>query len=148
SHTPSSSGKGTFCCASYWMIWVTLEVSTGGSLTNLEKTWKPGAQTLMFLEPNGLSAKSSWMAFKTTRSRAASWEPSKPRDFSPNCFKRSVPDSFGSNSAILRLPAPKSTHKNDFEFSICTSPAALPQEHVPFQLCSKSNTNLKVFAGY
>ena len=28
------------------MICVTLLASTGGSLTNLEKTWKPGAQTL------------------------------------------------------------------------------------------------------
>ena len=25
------------------MIWVTLVASTGGSLTNLEKTWKPGS---------------------------------------------------------------------------------------------------------
>ena len=31
------------------MICVTLPASTGGSLTNLEKTWKPGAQTLTFL---------------------------------------------------------------------------------------------------
>src|SRR6266542_3146885 len=62
------------------------------------------------------------MDLRITRSRAASWEPSKPSDLSPNCFRRSVLDSFGSKSAILRLPAPKSRHKNDFVFSIQTSP--------------------------
>jgi hypothetical protein len=29
------------------MIWETFEASTGGSLTNFEKTWNPGAQALM-----------------------------------------------------------------------------------------------------
>ena len=37
------------------MICVTLVASTGGSLTNLEKTWKPGAQTLTVLRLDAVS---------------------------------------------------------------------------------------------
>src|SRR5205809_6482378 len=129
------------------MIWVTLEVSTGGSLTNLEKTWKPGAQTSMFFEPKGRSANNSCIAFRITRPRAASWEPSNPSDFSPNCFRRSVPDSFGSNSAILRLPAPKSMHKNDFVFSIY-APLTIHDQRRFVLVAPNSNRNVNVFAGY
>src|SRR5438477_4976735 len=100
------------------MIWVTLEVSTGGSLTNFEKTWKPGAQTLARLDPNEFVARRSWIAFRRTFSRAVSWEPSNPSDLIPNLLSDNVPASLISNSATLRLPAPKSKHKNDFELSI------------------------------
>src|SRR5437667_1611578 len=127
------------------MIWVTFDVSTGGSLTNLEKTWNPGAQTLIFLELNDRSVNSSWMAFRMTLSRAASCEPSNPSGFKPNSLSRRVPDSFGSNSAILRLPAPKSRHKNDFVFSI--KPVVLRKNN-PSQATRRSGEDVKVFAGY
>ena len=46
------------------MICVTLPASTGGSLTNLEKTWKPGAQTLTFLALMPFSASASCSALR------------------------------------------------------------------------------------
>ena len=36
----------------------------------------------------------------------------------PYCLRRNPPASFCSNSASFKLPAPKSTAKNDFEFNI------------------------------
>ena len=48
------------------MICVTLPASTGGSLTNLEKTWKPGAQTLMFRATAPVSASVSRSTFSRT----------------------------------------------------------------------------------
>jgi hypothetical protein len=100
------------------MIWVTFEVSTGGSLTNLEKTWKPGAQTLTFLARMPFSDSNSCKAVCITFSRVASAAPSAPSDLSPYCFNRKPPTSLTSNSANFRLPAPKSTVKNDLEFNI------------------------------
>ena len=44
--------------------------------------------------------------------------PFGPSDLRPYCFKRKPPASLTSNSASLRLPAPKSTARNDFVFSI------------------------------
>src|ERR1017187_1479652 len=64
------------------------------------------------------SASSSWSALRIIASRAVSWAPSAPRDLRPYCFKRKPPASLISNSASLRLPAPKSTARNDFVFSI------------------------------
>jgi hypothetical protein len=46
----------------------------------------------------------------------------------PNWRKRRAPVSVGSNSAILRLPAPKSRHKNDFVFSISSNEASLAKQ--------------------
>src|SRR5436190_16736162 len=51
-------------------------------------------------------------------SRVFSWAPSCPRDLMPYCFNRKPPASLTSNSASLRLPAPKSTARNDFDCSI------------------------------
>src|SRR5262245_33327241 len=44
--------------------------------------------------------------------------PSWPSDLNPYCFRLNPPASFTSNSATLRLTAPKSMVKNDFEFNI------------------------------
>src|SRR6185295_1616036 len=100
------------------MIWVTLEVSTGGSLTNLEKVWNPGAQrfTSRGLTDNSVIKASN--AFSIACSRVASWVPSWPSDLNPNCFNNNPPASLTSNSANLRLVAPKSTARNDLFFSI------------------------------
>src|SRR5581483_8037542 len=111
------------------MICVTFDVSTGGSLTNFEKTWKPGAQTFTCLDPYGLSASSSCKAFRIAASRVCSCDPSIPKGLTPYCFRRNPPASFCSNSASFKLPAPKSTAKNDFEFSIAS-----------LHLSSKNNT--------
>src|SRR6266446_5734120 len=100
------------------MIWVTLLASTGGSLTNLEKTWNPGAQTLTVLALMPFSVSMACSAFWIVASRVDSWAPSAPRDLRPYCFKRKPPASLTSNSASLRVPAPKSTARNDFVFSI------------------------------
>ncbi len=62
------------------MICVTLPASTGGSLTNLEKTWKPGAQTLTFLALMPFSASISCKALRTVASRVLSCAPSAPSD--------------------------------------------------------------------
>ncbi len=64
------------------MIWVTLPASTGGSLTNLEKTWKPGAQTLTFLALMPFSASISCSALRIAASRVVSCAPSAPSDLS------------------------------------------------------------------
>src|SRR5437867_11967433 len=58
-------------------------------------------------------------------SRVASWVPSWPRDLNPYCLRHKPPASVNSNSANLRLVAPKSTTKNDFLFSISTVHALL-----------------------
>src|SRR5438445_8880836 len=100
------------------MIWVTLLASTGGSLTNLEKTWNPGAQTLTVLALMPFSVSMACSAFWIVASRVDSWAPSAPRDLRPYCLRRKPPASLTSNSANLRLPAPKSTARNDFEFNI------------------------------
>src|SRR6267378_679868 len=100
------------------MICVTLLASTGGSLTNLEKTWNPGAQTLTFLDLIPVSVISDWRALRIVASRVVSWAPSTPKDLMPYCLRRKPPASLTSNSASLRLPAPKSTARNDFEFNI------------------------------
>src|SRR5436189_1751203 len=102
----------------------------------------------MFFEPNGRSANNSWMDLRITRSRAASWEPSNPRDLIPNCFSRRVPDSLGSNSAILRLPAPKSRHKNDFVLNIQTAPTVLRKKRYASANPKVERCDVKVFAGY
>src|SRR5437867_2309036 len=57
-------------------------------------------------------------AFWIVASRVDSWAPSAPRDLRPYCLRRKPPASLTSNSANLRLPAPKSTARNDFVFSI------------------------------
>src|SRR5687768_4613036 len=95
------------------MIWVTLEVSTGGNFTNLEKVWKPGAQTLMFLEENRFSASNSCKARNMALSRVASCTPSCPSDLVPQSRIKRPPASLISKSATLMVAAPKSTAKND-----------------------------------
>src|SRR5439155_15016275 len=52
-------------------------------------------------------------------SRVLSCAPSAPNDLRPYCLSRRPPASLTSNSANLRVPAPKSTARNDFVFSIC-----------------------------
>ena len=56
-----------------------------------------------------------------TASRVASADPSNPSGLMANVFNESPPASFVSNSASLRLPAPKSTVKNDLIFSIAVT---------------------------
>ena len=100
------------------MICPTFAASTGGSFTNLEKTWKPGAQTLIFFALKPFSTIASCKAVKITFSRVASCEPSAPRGLITKLVSSSPPASLISNSASFRLPAPKSTVKNDLVFSI------------------------------
>src|SRR5688572_28679611 len=100
------------------MICVTFEVSTGGSLTNLEKTWNPGAQTLMNFDSKPPLVSNSCNAFCSAASRVLSCNPSWPRARKPYCLSRNPPASFGSNSATFKVAAPKSAARNDFTFSI------------------------------
>src|SRR5439155_6109452 len=51
-------------------------------------------------------------------SRLVSCEPSSPSDLTTTCLSRRPPASLTSNSAALRLPAPKSTARNDFTFNM------------------------------
>src|SRR5215510_5948899 len=51
-------------------------------------------------------------------SRVVSWVPSWPRGLKAYCRSDNPPASLISNSASLRFAAPKSTARNDFEFSI------------------------------
>src|SRR6185295_3103748 len=69
------------------------------------------------------------MALSRAASRVPSAIPSAPNGFTPNCFRRNEPTSFGSNSAIFTLPAPQSTHKNDLVFSIRTTRLHAPGRH-------------------
>jgi hypothetical protein len=57
-------------------------------------------------------------ACKMIFSRVASCEPSSPSGLMAKFFSRNPPASLISNSASLRLPAPKSTVKNDLVFSM------------------------------
>src|SRR6267154_2528460 len=79
-------------------------------------------------------ASNSCKALRIVASRLDSCAPSAPRDLSPYCFRRRLPASFTSNSASLRLPAPKSTARNDFVFNISTQQFTAQTSHWPSEV--------------
>ena len=71
-----------------------------------------------------------------TFSRVASCAPSAPSGLMAKVLRRKPPASLVSNSASLRLPAPKSTARNDFVFSIAVpSRAARKQAAIEIFVC-------------
>src|SRR6185437_101318 len=78
----------------------------------------PGAHTLQSFALTPISEIAACSALRIVASRVFSCAPSRPSDLMAYCFKRNPPASLTSNSASLRLPAPKSTARNDLDCSI------------------------------
>ncbi len=76
----------------------------------------------------------SCSAWRMIFSRVASCEPSRPSGLMAKLSSRKPPASLISNSASLRLPAPKSTVKNDLVFSMLFAQLAT-HKIAGFKLC-------------